>query len=439
MKACRQTDRGRMHNSSNLAGNITLLNGNDSDEGGNYSLLLPQPPPAVSLSDDGHVSYLLQDIFYVIVTPAVSLFGCIGNVLNIIVLIRSRQRMKTADGGRDSGTLLGLLVLAISDMLFCAAVFPRAFASIGGNEALFEPNDFRMYYQVYGTGVINTFILTSTWITVAMATMRYKGICHPLSTSKIYKSSCVKLIYFLTVVICILINLPIFWQYKITDFEIDGHVYCLIDIGDFALNSRKGYAFLWFRAIVGIISPALLLLYCNCSLVLALRRSRSIRREGRVRSSVSRNHSRITRLLVVIVILFILLVFPAELMDFCLALIVTNPNKTYIFIMVRSIANFLQVVNFSCNFVVYCALNVHFRNTVKEVMTLKKGRLLVRRSSSILSTSKTEVTRQTWLRDLLPSNTRRNSQIPSTSSPYTFSHRTENRESNPLCSKQQPV
>ena len=93
--------------------------------------------------------------------------------------------MKKADGGRDSGTLLGLLVLAVSDMLFCAAVFPRAFAKIGGNEALFEPNDFRLYYQVYGTGVINIFILTSTWITVAMATMRYIGICrHPLATRK---------------------------------------------------------------------------------------------------------------------------------------------------------------------------------------------------------------------------------------------------------------
>ena len=422
-----------MDNSSNLVGNITILNESDTVLHGNYNVLLPQSPPtAPPPSDDGHVSYLLQDIFYVVITPAISLFGCIGNVLNIIVLIRSRQRMKTADGGRDSGTLLGLLVLAVSDMLFCAAVFPRAFASIGGNEALFEPNDFRLYYQVYGTGVINTFILTSTWITVAMASMRYKGICHPLSTSKVRRSNCVRLIYLITITTCTLINLPTFWQYKITDFQIDGHVYYLIDIGDFALNSRKGYIFLWFRALVGIISPALLLLYCNCSLIVALRRSRSIRREGRVRPSVSRSHNRITRLLVVIVILFIVLVFPAEMMDFCLALIVTDPDKTHVFIMIRSIANFLQVVNFSCNFVVYCALNVHFRNTVREVMTLKRRRLLVRRSSSVLSASKTESTRQTWRRDPLHVNIRGNSfQVPSTSSPPT-SH--SGRESKSLCS-----
>ena len=363
-------------------GNKTLFNVSVAFNG-NYNVL--EPPPS---SDDGHVSYFLQDVFYEVATPAVSLFGCIGNILNIIVLIRSKQRMKTADGGGD-GTLLGLLVLAVSDMLFCAAVLPRAFAKIGGNEALFEPHDFRLYYQVYGTGVINTFILTSTWITVVMATMRYKGICHTLTTNVITRKNGVRCVYLTTIVICILVNLPTFWQYKITNFTIDDHVYYLIDIGHFPINSKKGYIFLWFRAIVGIILPALLLIYCNSSLVIALRRSKIIRKQGRVRPFASRNHSRLTKLLVVIVILFIVLVFPAEIMDFCLALIMTNPNKTHVFIMVRSIANFLQVANFSCNFVVYCALNVYFRNTVREVVTFNRSRLPVRRSSSFLSSSKT--------------------------------------------------
>ncbi len=355
----------------------------------------------------GRVSYWLQDVFYIAITPAISLFGCIGNVLNIVVLVRSRQRMKSADGGRDSGTLLGLLVLAVSDMLFCITVFPRAFAKIGGNEALFEPTDFRLYYQVYGTGVINTFILTSTWITVTMASMRYKGICHKLTTAEVFRPNCVRLIYFTTTLACVLVNLPMFWQYKITDFKMDGHVYYLIDIGDFALNSRKGYVFLWCRAVAGIFSPALLLIYCNCSLIMALRRSKTIRNEGMVRSSVSRSHNRITRLLVVIVLLFILLVFPAELMDFCQAVLVTHPSATPLFLLLRCLANFLQVVNFSCNFLVYCALNVHFRNTIRELVTFKRTRFSIRRSSSVLSTSKAEPTRQTWLRELLPPGMRR--------------------------------
>ncbi len=349
--------------------------------------------------DNGSITHdILQDIFYIVLTPAVSFFGCIGNILNIIALVRSRQKMKKADGGRDSGTLLGLLVLAISDMLFCIAVFPRAFAKIGGNEAVFEPNDFRLYYQVYGTGVLNTFILTSTWITVAMATMRYIGICHPLATRKIDSAVCVPVTYVIIVAVCIVANIPIFYQFKITDVTIgEGQIFYLIDIGDFSIDSEKGYVFLWFRAIIGILVPAGLLMFCNCSLIMALRRSRRMRRECRVQNSGARASNRITLLLIIIVLLFIILVFPAEIMDFCSAVTRSDPDRTYTFMLIRCIANFLQVVNGSCNFVLYCALNVHFRKTMKEMITCKSGPFQQRRSSLTSSASRTDRTKQVWL------------------------------------------
>ncbi len=345
---------------------------------------------------------VIQDVFYVVLTPAVSLFGCFGNILNIIALIRSRQRMKKADGGRDSGTLIGLLVLAVSDMLFCLTIFPRAFAKISGNEALFHPNDFRLYYQVYGTGVINTFILTSTWITVSMALMRYIGICHPLATRKIDSNICVRFTYFIIAVICIIINLPMFWQYKITDFTDprSGCTWALIDIGYFAISTTLGYSFLWFRAIIGILLPALLLVYTNWSLIQALRRSRRMRRECRVQNSVNRSSNRITLLLIVIVLLFIVLVFPAEILDFCQAVILNQPENTSLFLVIRGIANFMQVVNFSCNFVLYCALNVHFRKTMKELLTCTFGEIRRRQSFNNSTASRTEkpgTTRQVWL------------------------------------------
>ncbi len=361
------------------------------------------PPfgPGGGAHDNGSITHdIFQDVFYIVLTPAVSLFGCVGNILNIIALVRSRQKMKKADGGRDSGTLLGLMVLAVSDMLFCATVFPRAFAKIGGNEAVFEPNDFRVYYQVYGTGFLNTFLLTSTWITVAMATMRYIGICHPLATRKIDSAACVRCTYIMIVVICVVVNIPIFYQFKIDDIEIEGHVYYLIDIGEFSIDSQRGYVFLWFRAFIGIFSPAGLLTFCNCSLIMALRRSRRMRRECRVQNSAaaSRASNRITLLLIIIVILFVVLVFPAELMDFFLAVTQSDPDRTYTFMVIRCVANFLQVVNGSCNFVLYCALNVHFRKTMKELLTCKTRPFSSQRRGSLTSSaSRTDRTKQVWL------------------------------------------
>ena len=73
--------------------------------------------------------------------------GCLGNSINLLALHRSKLRMKKTDGGKDSGTHLGLFLLAISDMLFCMAIFPRALVD-SGTTSLFPKRGFQLYYQV---------------------------------------------------------------------------------------------------------------------------------------------------------------------------------------------------------------------------------------------------------------------------------------------------
>lgn len=58
--------------------------------------------------------------------------------------------------------------LAVSDALFCVAVLPRAY--IGASVFGFRRYDFRIVYAAYGDAVVNTFIVSSTWLTVATVT-----------------------------------------------------------------------------------------------------------------------------------------------------------------------------------------------------------------------------------------------------------------------------
>ena len=85
-----------------------------------------------------------QSIMRNYVTPTICILGFLGNVFNIIVL--SRLRLLRNDGARDSGTNLGLLVLAVSDMLFCLSMFPRCF--VPESSSLFEKKNFHWFYQV---------------------------------------------------------------------------------------------------------------------------------------------------------------------------------------------------------------------------------------------------------------------------------------------------
>ena len=337
---------------------------------------------------------VVEDVMHLVLIPAVCIIGCIGNIVNMLVLMKSSVRIRKADGDRNSGTTLGLALLAVSDFLFCVANCPRAFTNLSGSTALFEQKDFRLFYQVYGTGVVTTFLMISTWLTVAMAMLRYMGICHSFSMRRLDNTNISRIVYCSTIVFSMALNLPSFAQFKITEFE---GLY-LIDLGPFSQIYTKGIIFLWIRYIFGIFIPASLLCFCNISLVVALQRSGQMRRECCVQSSTNRHSNRITRMLITLVILFVCLVFPSELMDFFQYVIKSDSKKTPIFLVARSVANVLQVLNFACNFILYFVLSVHFRNSAKELITCRRGRLRTRnRSKSTARQSRYLTTSQTAL------------------------------------------
>ena len=82
-----------------------------------------------------------QTILRNVVTPTMCAFGFLGNLLNIIVLLR--LRLLRPGGARDNGTHLGLIVLAVSDMLFCLSMFPRFLVS--ESSSIFDEKDFRWF------------------------------------------------------------------------------------------------------------------------------------------------------------------------------------------------------------------------------------------------------------------------------------------------------
>ena len=312
---------------------------------GNYCH--PSPGPHGDTSGEFYHLKVIEDILYIIVTPSLSIFGCIGNLINIVVLTKIRARIRKVDGGKEGVTHLGLMILALSDLLFCLSICPRGFTRLSSTMSLFPSQSFQLYYQAYGTGFVTTFILTSTWVTVAMAVLRYVGICHPLAMRRIDSRLYSRIAYSLVIIISVLMNLPVFWQFKIVPLSLGpGKMAYLIDIGFFDPGSPHGKLFLWVRAFYAVFIPATLLAFCNLSLILTLRQSYRMRRACRVQDSAARNSSRITLLLVVLVVMFVLLVFPSEIMDFCTENIRLDAAKTQTFMVVRAAANVLQVSKF---------------------------------------------------------------------------------------------
>ena len=209
-------------------------------------------------------------------------------------------------------------------------------------------------------------MLTSTWITVVMALMRYLVICHPFKARKLDGPHFTKTIYVGIVIICITCSIPLFFMYKTVSLDVGGDEIHIIDIGLLDQRSTIGQTFIWAKAIFGILIPMLILTFCNSSLIKALRRSKRMRRHFRVQAATNNSSNRITLTLVVIMMAFLILVFPSEIMDLFADHI--KKSQTEIFLSIRAFTNVFQIINFAFNFVLYCVINVHFRGMLLQLL-----------------------------------------------------------------------
>ncbi|ELT87123.1 hypothetical protein CAPTEDRAFT_189077 [Capitella teleta] len=302
-------------------------------------------------------------------TPAVCVLGCVGNLFNLVIL--NLQKFRSSSGSKENAAHVGLISLAISDFFFCGCLFPRMFTK--SHRSSFTSKGFFLFYQMYSTGCITTFLLISTWVTVSMAVVRYLAICFPLKIRKFGGGSFAKVLYSAVASVCVLVNLPTFWQYQSMEMIVeDGEVVYLVDIGHMNTGRPHGQAFLWVRFILGILFPAVILIFCNGSLIRALQKSYKLRRQCHVNESASSSKNRVTLMLVIIFSFFVLCVFPCELLDFFTEIVSSNPAHKELFLLLRCIANFLQALNFAFNFILYCLINAHFRLAILDLVTCSK-------------------------------------------------------------------
>lgn len=77
----------------------------------------------------------------------------------------------------------------------------------------------------------------------------------------------------------------------------------------------------------------------------------------------------VTATLVAVVLTFLILVSPWELLKFSLQYV--SPKKDYKLDVAVPLTNFLQVINFSFNFILYCVVNKSFRHTLRMLICLQ--------------------------------------------------------------------
>lgn len=390
------------------------------DEYVNYvdELLAQQVPEAgewnaANRSDAERHYYVIRHVVNRYAVPAVCFFGVIGNLLNLVVL--TRKRLQRSMKHMERSVNEGLVSLATSDLFLCLVYF---ISSLYRNKRNFDSLP-ELYYRTYEELFINFFLLASTWLTVMMAVSRYIAVCHPLHARSFISHRGTRVTIFAVWIGSLGVNVPRFWRYQPRtlpcrllglDVVVPAGCQCFYywkypHPGGLLLNSGFATAYRAVWATVAIFVPLVALIICNWCLVKALRRSSAMQqRFCRVSSTASarvtlaestatgslrnRNDSvfagpgslrtpttaghRITPTLVALVVLFIVLVGPSEILTFAKDVMtrqsISGDREAYFrFASAVEITNCLLLINFASNIILYCTINAHFRRVVRHI------------------------------------------------------------------------
>ena len=322
-------------------------------------------------------------ICYRIMIPTLCMIGIAGNILNLVVL---RNRSWKTIPRLERFTHLGIMFLAVSDMCVCVAVLPMGFVFDHIDDVYESFWDFKLLYSVHSSCVINTFVLYSTLLTVAMSVVRYIAIKFPIHAKSMIGSRITRWVIGCCFVVSVICNIPrVFTQgvLCVNDSSVTNNrsqtLACRYDYyGENVMikpYDKRIYFIVYF--IVAFAIPFLILIFCNCFIIIHLsKRVSCFGRQKRCDEVTTWNcnyhtsHSNalsktMNIMLIVIVIQYLLCVIPAQTIAVCQIFIIERNER--IFTIIFAIVNTLEVSNFSLNFLLYLIVNGRFRKIFHQM------------------------------------------------------------------------
>ena len=289
------------------------------------------------------------------VTPIICVFGTIGNLLNLMIFTR---RFYTGKVNQiEKGAIIGLASLAASDLAFCLLIITGSL--IPNHKTLFTKKDFSYVYQVYGLVLQNALMKISTWLTTIACMSRYAAVCYPLWARQFIRLTHIKISVLLSFVLPCLLYIPQLWTHTVHEMHCTNYTLYILSTGYFEENVALHQTFNYVWLILGYIVPTAIMMYCNYGLIVSFRQSMSLRtqmrnmqtdsvsipeprmsysagnahlivRDGRTevkQCAGSQAKDRITITLITVVVLYIILISPSEILNFYSTISVPGENN----------------------------------------------------------------------------------------------------------------
>lgn len=294
-----------------------------------------------------------------VLVPIIMIIGVIGNTMTIFIMTQRRMR---------SSTNWYLAALAIFDMSYLVFSFVLSFQHYPNiHDAQFYP-----YWKLwpYLITITDASSNSSVWITVTFTIERYIAVCYPMKGKVICTESRAKKMIVIEFISIFLITLPTAFEWNIVEVvDSNNATQIRAEYSELGLNPTYVSVYYWMVSVLFIIIPFILLAVFNAFLIKSVHSSKSARKtmtRRRETGEQARQESKITVMLIAIVILFLFCQLPTAviLLYGSFHHVDQGSNEDYLLRGLGNIFNFLVALNAAGNFVVYCLLSQKYRRTL---------------------------------------------------------------------------
>ena len=293
--------------------------------------------------------------------PAISVFGIVCNILNLLVLTR---------GHMIESPFTYLTGLAVSDLSVLTLSFLQTTFSRAYNSSLV----WSIYSAYIFLPVANIMANSSVWITVFLTCERYISVRYPLRTKELCTRTIARKTMSVVYVACTIINIPRFFCRRV---ELSDDKY-IIKQTEFEQSSFYS-GITWFYIFIIHIIPTITLICLNSCLLMKLRNAKRERNtlgfQNQREALFRREQRRLTVTCISIIILFIICIVPSAFSQKPVAFALFGKGMTLsefstspFYRLLRVVTNTLVCLNFSMNFVLYCLFNARFVQTLKYII-----------------------------------------------------------------------
>nr|AKQ63012.1 orphan G-protein coupled receptor 16 [Platynereis dumerilii] len=299
------------------------------------------------------------------VSLVVCAYGIISNIFNILVL--TRKNMWTTTNCILTG-------LAFSDLLTMMSYVPFAlqFYVLHGLDASPQRNShpWVLFFLFHVNFSVTTHTI-STWLGVLLSVYRYTYI--RLSSDSSVKCSLAKtkIMVLLVYAYSMMVLIPNYLSVEIRSYPMDNNT--IYNLAGIDTNTTYGITIttinFWLHALVIKLIPCAMMSIFGFLLVFTMRsthaRSKRLRRQNTVVSTINKTrkkeHSRTTRMLVVVIILFLITELPHGILALLCGLLPGFFEAVYV--PLGDVMDIVALINNAVNFTLYCSMSKQFRET----------------------------------------------------------------------------